>query len=73
MPHDPSTVPTSCPRCQHSDAALFISTSTVVTVRCTKCGFSLPADASRLPDYIQRAVTAIVSARRPLAAHTYTH
>ena len=71
MPHDPSTLPMSCPRCQHGEAALFISTNTVVTVRCTHCGVSWAADASRLPDYIQRAVTAIVAARRPFAAHPY--
>ena len=71
MPRDDSTLPMSCPRCRHGEAALFISSSTVLTVRCTKCSHSWAADASRLPDYIRSAVMAIVDARRPYATHTH--
>ena len=70
MPIGPSTLSMPCPCCRHDEAALFIS-STVVTVRCTACGYSWPADALRLPEYIQRAVTAIVAARRPSETHTH--
>jgi hypothetical protein len=69
MPRAKSTIPLECPRCEHSEAALFISSTTVMTAKCTRCAHTWMADTTVLPEYILRAVTAIVGVRRPYATH----
>jgi hypothetical protein len=43
-----------CPSCGHDQARLFVSSATVVTVKCARCEFPWSVDVTSMPDGLRK-------------------
>ena len=65
MPADATTIPVACPRCHHNTATLTLSSASVVSVQCVKCGHDWSVEIAEMSAPVRDAVQIAMLKRDP--------